>query len=56
MTNLSPHLSLVFVLATGAAAAMTQLGYKTRRLRVRVKTCASCGRHLRHGACSHCAG
>ena len=56
MTNLSPHLSLVFVLATGAAAAMTQLGYRSRRLRVRVRTCASCGRHLRHGVCSRCAG
>jgi len=56
MTNLSPHLALLFVLAAGAAAAMTQLGYRSRVLRVRVRKCASCGRHLRHGACSHCAG
>jgi hypothetical protein len=56
MTNLSPHLALVFVLAMGAAAAMTQLGYRSRVLRIRVRTCASCGRQLQHGACSHCAG
>ena len=56
MTNLSPHLALVFVLATGAAAGMTQLGYRSRLLRIRVRTCASCGRRLRHGACSRCAG
>ena len=52
MTNLSPHLVLLFVLAAGAGAAMTQLGYGSRLLRIELKTCASCGRHLRHGACS----
>jgi hypothetical protein len=56
MTNLSPHLALLFVLAAGAAAAMTHLGYGSRVLRIRVRTCASCGRHLQRGACSHCAG
>ena len=56
MTNLSPHLALLFVLAAGAGAAMTQLGYGSRLLRVRVRKCASCGRNLQRGACSHCAG
>jgi hypothetical protein len=56
MTNLNPHLALLFVLAAGAGAAMTQLGYGSRLLRVRVRKCASCGRHLRHGVCSRCAG